>query len=102
MKQLGLKVTRPYGNVCIIDLKTVKVYGLIKDLEVYLVAYPHIDIKMDVIVIDVPDAWGMLLSRKWVATLGGYLSMDLTHACIPMRDGTFNDLYSQPFMKTHV
>jgi hypothetical protein len=83
-------------------LKTVKVYGLIKYLEVYLVAYPHIDIKMDVIVIDVPDAWQMLLSRKWAATLGGYLSMDLTHAHIPMRYGTFDDLYHQPFMKIHV
>jgi hypothetical protein len=42
---------------------------------------------MDVVVIDVPDAWGMLLSRKWVATLGGNLQMDLTYATIPIGNG---------------
>jgi hypothetical protein len=36
MKQLGLKTTRPYGNVCGIDSRKVKVYGLIEDVEVYL------------------------------------------------------------------
>jgi ribonuclease HI len=38
---------------------------------------------MDVLVIDVPDAWGMLLSRKWGATMGGCLNKDLTFATIP-------------------
>jgi hypothetical protein len=55
MKQLGLQVTRPYRNVCGIDSRRVKVCGLIKDLEVYLCAFPNINIKMDVVVIDVPD-----------------------------------------------
>jgi hypothetical protein len=54
---------------------------------------------MNVVMIDVPDAWGMLLSRNWFATLGGFLSMDLTHAHIPMGDGTFDILYSQPFLR---
>jgi hypothetical protein len=30
MKQLGLRTTHPYGNVCGIDSKKVKVYGLIE------------------------------------------------------------------------
>jgi hypothetical protein len=38
---------------------------------------------MDVLIIDVPDAWGMLLSRKWRAHMGGCLNMDLTFATIP-------------------
>jgi hypothetical protein len=36
MKQLGLRTTHPYGNICGIDSKRVKVYDLIEDLEVYL------------------------------------------------------------------
>jgi hypothetical protein len=36
MNQLGLKITRPYRNVCGIDSKLIKVCGLIKDLKVYL------------------------------------------------------------------
>jgi hypothetical protein len=40
MKQIGLKKTRPYGNACSIDLKKVKVYGLIEYVEVYLKHFP--------------------------------------------------------------
>jgi hypothetical protein len=36
MKKLGLKTTRPYGNVCGVDSRKVKVYGLIEDVDVYL------------------------------------------------------------------
>jgi len=94
MEQLGLKTTHPYGNVCSIDSKRVKVYGIIEDVEVYLHDFPHISIIMNIVFIDVLDAWGMLLSRGWVVALGGFLSMDLTHAHIPMGDGTFEILYS--------
>jgi hypothetical protein len=102
MKQLGLKTTHPYGNVCGIDSKKVKVYGLIEDVEVYLEDFPHIGLIMNIVVIDVPDAWGMLLSRSWEATLGGFLSMDLTHAHIPMGDGTFKILYNREVSRKHV
>ena len=64
MKQLSLKTTHPYGNFCGIDAKKVKVYGLIEHVEVYLEYFPHIGLIMNLVVIDVPDAWGMLLSRS--------------------------------------
>jgi hypothetical protein len=57
---------------------------------------------MSIIVIDVLDAWGMLLSRSWSATLGGFLNMYLTHAHIRMGDGTFAILYSQCVAKSHL
>ena len=57
---------------------------------------------MNIVVIDVLDAWGMLLSRSWSAALGGFLSMDLTHAHTPMGDGTFEILYSREKDDKHV
>ena len=42
---------------------------------------------MDVVVIDLSPTYGMLLSRKWVAGLGGYLMMDLSYLCVPNSDG---------------
>jgi hypothetical protein len=36
MNQLGLKITRPYRNVCGIDSKAIKVCGVIKYLKVCL------------------------------------------------------------------
>jgi hypothetical protein len=102
MNQLGLKITRPYRNVCGIDSKAIKVCGVIKDLKVHLAIYPEVSLSMDVIVIDVPDAWGMLLSRKWDATLGGSLQMDLSYATIPIGDGSYVTLYNHPVTRNHV
>ena len=76
MEQLNLKTTRPYRNVCAMDSREVDVVGIILNHQVRLAKYPDIHIAMDILVIDVPDKWGMLLSRKWAATLGGWIQMD--------------------------
>jgi hypothetical protein len=86
MEQLGLKTTRPYGNVCGIDFKRVKIYRLCEDIEVFLIDFPHINLLLNIVVIDVS---GILLLGSWSFSLGVFLSMDLTHAHIPMGDGTF-------------
>jgi hypothetical protein len=87
MEQLNLRISRPYHNICAMDSKTIEVHGLIKGLQVHLVAFPDIMIEMDIVVIDVPDAWRMLLSRKTATDLGVNLQMDLTYATIPTPDG---------------
>jgi hypothetical protein len=89
MNQLKLEITRPYKNICGIDSKSLPVCGLIKYLKVSLVAYLDISLLMDIVVIDVPDAWGMLLSREWDVTLGGSLQMDFSYATIPHPKGGF-------------
>jgi hypothetical protein len=102
MEQIDLKTTQPYGNVCGIDSKKVKVYGIFEDVEVYLIEFPHISLIMNIMVIDVPYSWGILLSRRWSAALRGFLSMDLTHTHIPMGDRTFEILYSRERDEKHV
>ena len=77
MEQLNLRVSRPYHNICAMDSKMIEVHGLIKGLQVHLAVFSDIMFEMDIVVIDVPDAWGMLLNRKAVADLGGNLQMDL-------------------------
>ena len=83
MEQLNLRITQPYHNVCAIDAREVEVVGIVLNLHVRLAKYPDIDMAMDVVVINVPDNWGMLLSTKWVATLGGHIQMDWTYTTIP-------------------
>jgi hypothetical protein len=72
MKQLGLNTTRPYGNVCGIDSRRVDVLGVCEYIEVLLIDFPHISVLMYILVIDVPDVWGILLSRTWSSTLEGF------------------------------
>jgi hypothetical protein len=57
---------------------------------------------MDFVVLDVPDTWGILLSRKWVVTLGSSLHMDLFYATIPIGNESHTTLYNQPKMRTHM
>jgi hypothetical protein len=59
-------------------------------------------IEMDIVVIVVPDAWGMLLSRKTAADLGVNLQMDLTYATIPTLHGTTFKLNRELERRYHV
>jgi hypothetical protein len=57
---------------------------------------------MEVVIIDVPYAWSMLLSHKWETNLGGSLQMDLSIATIPTCEGTYVTLYCEQFIIFHV
>jgi hypothetical protein len=86
MNQLGLEVTGPCANVCRFESKGIKVYGLMEGLEVHLADYPDFPLIMDIVVVDILDTWGMILSREWDDTLGESLQMDLSYATIPVGD----------------
>ena len=57
---------------------------------------------MDVVIVDIPDVWGMLLSRKWGTTVGGHVQMDLSYATILQSDGTPFILYRESTYLSHV
>jgi hypothetical protein len=71
MEKLGLEITRPYQDLYSFDSRKVKCLGMIKDLVVNLAQIPVKSILMDVVVVDVPAKYDMLLSRSWGAKLGG-------------------------------
>jgi hypothetical protein len=95
MDRLGLEITRPYGDLYSFDSRKVKCLGMIKDLVVNLAQIPVKSVLMDVVVVDIPPKYGMLLSRSWGAKLGGSLQLDMTYATIPIFDGQFTRLYRE-------
>jgi hypothetical protein len=102
MEQLNLRISRPYHNICALDSQTIEVQGLIKGFQVHLAVFPDIMFEMDIVVIDVPDVWGMLLNRKEAADLGGSLQMDLSYATLPTPDGRTFKLNREVYRKYHV
>jgi hypothetical protein len=50
---------------------------------------------MDIVVVDVPPKFVMILSRYWIKRIGGTLHMDLTYATIPMFGGEHRRLYKE-------
>jgi hypothetical protein len=101
MQQMGLKVTRPYRNVCGFESKAIPTHGVVENVEVHLKEYPEKTIHTDIIVVDVPDVWGTLLSRKFGAMIGRSLEMDLTFLRLPLKDGTMGRLLNVPITGDH-
>ena len=61
-----------------------------------------INLTMGVLVTDVLDTWGMLLSRKWAATLGGCIQMDWSYATILALENSLVRLHSERVKMFHV
>jgi hypothetical protein len=95
MENRGLEITRPYGDLYYFDSRKVKCMGMIKYLVVNIAQILVKSIRMDVVVVDIPAKYGMLLSRSWGTKLGGSLQLDMTYATIPIFDGQFTRLYRE-------
>jgi ribonuclease HI len=94
-EELGLEVTKAYHDLYSFDSRRVQCLGVIKDLAVSLFQLPMKSVVMDIVVVDVPPKFGMLLSRSWIKKLGGTLQMDLTYATIPVFGGEHKRLYRE-------
>jgi hypothetical protein len=75
---------------------------VVENVEVHLKEYPENIFHVDIMVVDVPDVWGMLLSRKFGAMLGGALEMDLTFLQLPLKNGTVGHLLNVPITRDHL
>jgi hypothetical protein len=63
MDDIGLEVTKTYHDLYSFDSRNVKCLGVIKDLVVSLFQLPIKIVVMDILVVDVPPKFGMILSR---------------------------------------
>ena len=79
MKGLGLKVDTTQGRCYDMDKRGVTIIGTINALPYKLLTYPNKELTMSVLVVDIPPQYGMLLSRKWSATMGGSIQCDLSY-----------------------
>jgi hypothetical protein len=66
-----------------LDRSSVKVIGELKNVLIRLESNPKVHQTIDIIVVDIPDTYGLLLSRDWSAMLNGYFSTDWSHLWFP-------------------
>ena len=88
--------------MCGFESRAIPTHGVIENVEVCLERYPERVIHTDIVVVDVQDVWGMLLSRKFSSMLGDNLEMDLSFIELPLKDGIIGCLLNEPVAKTHV
>ncbi|KAH9315790.1 hypothetical protein KI387_024417, partial [Taxus chinensis] len=65
-----------YGKCIAMEFKEVSVVGCVKGLVVQITSYLGNNLKIDVVILDCPTKWGMMLSRKWAASVGGSVQKD--------------------------
>lgn len=101
---MGLKVDTPHGRCCAMDSREVLMIGTIKELPYKLVAFSKKDLIMSVLVVDIPPYYGMSLSRKWSASMGGSLQCDLSYAtfCIDGKNVKVKRESRVPYMMVHI
>jgi hypothetical protein len=95
MEELRLEVTKTYHDLYSFDSRKVKCLRVIKDLVVSLFQLPMKIVVMDIVVVDVPPKFDMLLSRSWIKRLGETLQMDLSYDTMPMFGGEQRRLYRE-------
>eukprot|EP00253_Pinus_taeda_P034992 PITA_34992 len=68
-----------------LDRTNVKVIGELKDVLIRMAAKPQYTQVIDIVVVDIPKAYGMPLSRDWSAKLNGYFLTDWSHLLLPQK-----------------
>ena len=66
-----------------LDRSRVKVIGELKNVLIRLSCNPKVHQTIDIIVVDIPYAHGLLLSMDWSSMLGGQFATNWSHLWIP-------------------
>ena len=59
--------------------------GEFKDVLIHLASNPKVHQTIDIIVVDIPKAYGVILSRDWSTKLNGYFVTDWSHLWLPYK-----------------
>jgi ribonuclease HI len=87
-KKLNAVPLKSDKHVIQLDITQVKVIGELKDVMIRMATHPKFVQVIDIIVVDIPEAYGLLLSRDWSEKLNGYFSMDWAHLWFPLKGHT--------------
>jgi hypothetical protein len=78
----------------------VKVVGELKDVMIRITTHPKFVQVIDIIVVDIPEAYGLLLSRDWSEKLNAYFSTDWAHLWLPLKGHTnMIKIYRERYLK---
>lgn len=80
MEAMGLTLDTAQGKFYAMDSREVPVVGTIRALPYKLTQYLDKYLVMTILVADIPPHFGMLLSRKWSASMGGNMQCDFSFA----------------------
>jgi hypothetical protein len=84
-QKINVVPTKSTTRIIQLDRSYVKVMGELKDVMIRLASDPRVHQVIDIIVVDISEAYGLLLSRDWSQKLQGYFSTDWSHLWLPYK-----------------
>ena len=83
-----------------LDRTSVKLVGEMENVLIRLSANNKICQFIDIMVVDIPDGYGLILNRDWSTRIKGYFYSDWSHLWLPHK-GTPNQIkiLREPYMK---
>lgn len=99
-KKLNAEIHKSEIKIIQLDSSRVQVIGKLRDVLIRLSANPVVHKIIDVIVVHIPEAYGLLLSRDWSKKPKGYFATDWYHLWLPHK-GEANTIKvnREPYMK---
>ena len=80
-----------------------KVIGEMEDVLIHLSANERVCQYIDIVVVDIPDGYGLILNRDWSARLNGYFSSYWSHLWFPQKGNPSQiKILREPHMKHNV
>jgi hypothetical protein len=90
MEALGMNCTKYYESgeiIYVIASRKVSSYGEIKYFYSWIMMTPHIVIVFNIIVVDLPPAYGFVLRRYWSSMIKGYIMNNGSYMALPDKEG---------------
>jgi hypothetical protein len=78
-QKINVKVEPSTLKIIQLDQTNVKVIGELKNVLIRLSSNPKVHQVIDIIVVDIPEVYGLFLSRDWSEKLHGYFATDWSH-----------------------
>ena len=84
-KKLNAQPNMCKTKIIQLDRSHVKAMGELKDEMIQLSSNSKVHQVIVMIVVDIPEAYGVILSRDWSAKLNGYFATDWSHLWLPFK-----------------
>jgi hypothetical protein len=99
MEALGMIFPKYYEtgeSIYAIDSRKVPSYGEIKDFYAWITTTPHIITVFNIIVVDLPLEYGVVLGKDWKSMIVGYITNDGSCMMLPRKEGAIIKVTREP------
>lgn len=83
--KLNIEPQKSAVHIFQLDQTKVKVLGEINSITIWLSTDPRVVQGIVTLIADIPEFYGLILSRDWSEKLHGYISIDLSHMWLPYK-----------------